>query len=171
MSSLLRKTLFRIRILLQAILSPVAFAALALVEQGGKVVLVRHSYATGWHLPGGGVKRGEPPEQAVLRELRGGTRTHLGERAGICRDLYPQSLAGDQRHRALPRARGQFRFQAEPRSARDRARRSRIAAAGYESRASAGGCWNWRDWRRKALIGDRSPERPNGRARNGYACP
>jgi 8-oxo-dGTP pyrophosphatase MutT (NUDIX family) len=69
MPSLLRESFLRIRILLQAVLSPVAFAALALVEQAGKVVLVRHSYATGWHLPGGGVKRGESPEKAVLREL------------------------------------------------------------------------------------------------------
>jgi 8-oxo-dGTP pyrophosphatase MutT (NUDIX family) len=70
MSGLPEKALFRIRVLLQAILSPVAFAALALVEQEGKVVLVRHSYAAGWHLPGGGVKWGELPEKAVLRELK-----------------------------------------------------------------------------------------------------
>ena len=70
MPSLLRKTLFRLSILVRAILSPVAFGALALVEREGKVVLVRHSYATGWHLPGGGVKRGEPPDKAVLRELK-----------------------------------------------------------------------------------------------------
>lgn len=47
-----------------------AFGALALVEQDGKLVLVRHSYAPGWRLPGGGVRRGEPAEEAVLRELR-----------------------------------------------------------------------------------------------------
>ena len=70
MPSLLRKTFFRLRILLQAILSPVAFGALALVEQGGKVVLIRHSYTAGWHLPGGGVQNGEPPEKAVMRELK-----------------------------------------------------------------------------------------------------
>ncbi len=36
----------------------------------GKVVLVRLTYARGWHLPGGGVKRGETPDAGVLRELR-----------------------------------------------------------------------------------------------------
>jgi len=34
------------------------------------VVLVGQSYAAGWHLPGGGVQRGEPPTKAVLRELK-----------------------------------------------------------------------------------------------------
>lgn len=36
----------------------------------GKVVLVRLTYAPGWRVPGGGSKRGEAPEQAILRELR-----------------------------------------------------------------------------------------------------
>ena len=56
--------------MLRAILSPVAFGVHAVVEQDGKIVLVRQTYATGWHLPGGGVNRGEPPAEAVLRELR-----------------------------------------------------------------------------------------------------
>ena len=37
---------------------------------GGKVVLVRLTYAPGWRVPGGGLKRGEAPEPAMLRELR-----------------------------------------------------------------------------------------------------
>ncbi|MEO7564720.1 MAG: NUDIX domain-containing protein [Sphingomicrobium sp.] len=42
--------------------------ALALTP-AGKVILVKLRYARGWRLPGGGRGAGEPPEQAVLREL------------------------------------------------------------------------------------------------------
>ena len=36
----------------------------------GRIVLVRLNYAPGWRVPGGGRKRGEAPDQAILRELR-----------------------------------------------------------------------------------------------------
>jgi len=32
--------------------------------------MVRHSYMPGWHFPGGGLRRGETPEEGILRELR-----------------------------------------------------------------------------------------------------
>lgn len=40
------------------------------LTESGKVVLVRLTYAPGWRVPGGGRKRREAPEQAMLRELR-----------------------------------------------------------------------------------------------------
>ncbi len=62
----------------------------------GKVVLVRLTYAPGWRVPGGGRKRGEAPEQAMLRELR--EEIGLLSHGAIepLEDMRPGALPGDR---------------------------------------------------------------------------
>ncbi len=35
-----------------------------------RIMLVRHTYSPGWHMPGGGVDRGESIHEAAIREAR-----------------------------------------------------------------------------------------------------
>lgn len=63
----------------------------ALLVSEGRVLLVRHTYAPGWYLPGGGVERGESAREALEREVR--------EEAGV-RLTRPPRLFGLYRNAA-----------------------------------------------------------------------
>lgn len=52
-------------------LSQLAFGVVGVIsDEAGRVLLVRSRLGQSWGLPGGGVGAGEPPAEAVLRELR-----------------------------------------------------------------------------------------------------
>jgi ADP-ribose pyrophosphatase YjhB (NUDIX family) len=40
------------------------------IDDASRVFLIKHSYVSGWHMPGGGVEKGETLMAALERELR-----------------------------------------------------------------------------------------------------
>ena len=61
----------RVRRLIWSITRPDVHGAHAIaLTPAGRIILVRLSYAQGWHLPGGGRRSRESATQNVLRELR-----------------------------------------------------------------------------------------------------
>ena len=54
---------------MRAALAPVGVGVRVMIVREGAVLLVYHSYLSGWHFPGGGVKRGETLLTAARREV------------------------------------------------------------------------------------------------------
>jgi ADP-ribose pyrophosphatase YjhB (NUDIX family) len=89
----------------------------------GRVFLVKHTYAGGWHLPGGGVEAGETLSDALKRELREEGHIELTGPA-LLHGVFFQTLYSNRDHIAIYVVR-QFRQTSAPRPNRE------IAAHGF----------------------------------------
>lgn len=75
---------YSLYLLRSRILRPVTLGVRIVLVSDGQVVLIRHTYQDGWHLPGGAINRGEMPLVAAVREAK--------EEAGAYLDAPPWLL-------------------------------------------------------------------------------
>lgn len=74
---------------------PMTMGVRGLVEnEDGHILLVRHTYIPGWHMPGGGVERNEPCVEALRREIE--------EEAGIVLNGAPVLAGVYSNHASFP---------------------------------------------------------------------
>ena len=58
---------------------PITLGARVIVLRDNEVLLIRHTYRSGWYLPGGGVDKGETLEAAARREAEEEAAVRVGE--------------------------------------------------------------------------------------------
>lgn len=77
------------------------------IDEAGRVLLIRHSYGSGqWMPPGGGVRRGEAPVAAAVRELREETGCGIEAPAQVAMVVEALHGAGNAVHVIAGRAHG-----------------------------------------------------------------
>jgi 8-oxo-dGTP pyrophosphatase MutT (NUDIX family) len=70
------------------------------IDGHGRIFLVRHSYVSGWHLPGGGVEVGETLLSALARELKEEGNISLAETPAL-HGLFYNSRVSRRDHVAV----------------------------------------------------------------------
>lgn len=61
------------------IFRPIRMGVRVVLQEGPNVWLIRHTYLSGWYLPGGGIKKWESLEKAARREAYEETGAELGK--------------------------------------------------------------------------------------------
>ena len=107
----------------------------AVLLDGDRVLLVRHTYLPGWQFPGGGVEPVETAETAAAREALEETG-YRGRRPAALHGLFLNRIAGGGRDHVAVYVWREFRsaarVRAEPRDRRVRVVRDRRAAGRIE---------------------------------------
>ena len=97
----------------------------AVFDADERIFLVRHTYVSGWYLPGGGVDPGETTGEAMCRELREEGNIELDEPPALF-SVYFNRAASNRDHVLLYRS-GQFQRSEQKRPDRE------IAETGFFS--------------------------------------
>ena len=82
----------RAHLLVTALIKRMTVGVRAVLLDGRKVLLVRHTYTPGWQFPGGGVEPGETAEESAAREVQeetGFTVTGPMELFGLYHNVNP----------------------------------------------------------------------------------
>ena len=109
----------RLHLFLSGIRKRLTVGVRAVLVDGDRVLLIKHTYAPGWHFPGGGVEPGETAELAAAREtfeetgyqvegrpqllgfylnrIAGGRRDHVAVYARFSQCKAVQAESGDRR--------------------------------------------------------------------------
>ena len=72
----------------------------AVIDERGRVLLIRHTYAHGWHFPGGGIEAGETAIDALRRELYEEARVELTDEPRLV-GVFQNTTVTERDHEAF----------------------------------------------------------------------